>query len=55
MTTYLVLTTLTVLLVLPLATVLHSVTELTPAHTPPLSAQELSHRTGGSAGNLCHM
>ena len=51
-TTYLILLTLTVLLVLPLATVLHTVTELGPAHTPALSTEELTRRTGGSTGNL---
>ena len=51
-TTYLILLTLTVLLVLSLAAVLHSVTELGAAHTPSLSAQKLSGRAGGRAGNL---
>ena len=44
--------TLAVLLVLPLAAVLHSVTELAPAQTAALRAEEFSGRTGGSTGNL---
>ena len=50
--TYLVLVTLAVQLVLPLAAVLDPVTEPGPAHTPTFTTEELSGGTGGSAGNL---